>query len=65
MSLFNAYEPKEEFAVMTELLQLILTDKKPIVFSSRNGYTLTDDIERDLQSKDTDEALMVFNWSEL
>jgi hypothetical protein len=65
MSLFNAYEPEEEFAAMTELLQLILSDKEPIVFSSKTGYTLTDDIEEDLRSKDTEEVLRVFKWSEL
>jgi hypothetical protein len=65
MSLYNAYEPWEEFEAMTELLQLILTDKKPILFSSKSGYTLPDEIEEDLKSKDTDEIMIVYKWSDL
>ena len=65
MSLFNAYEPWEEFEAMTELLQLILTDKKPIIFSSKNGYSLTDDVEEDLKNKDTDEIMTIYKWSDL
>jgi hypothetical protein len=65
MSLFNAYEPEQEFSAMTKLLQAILSDEEPILFSSKNGYTLTDDIEEDLKNKDTDEVLTVIKWSEL
>ena len=65
MSLFNAYEPDEEFAAMTKLLQSILSDQEPIVFSSKNGYTLSDDVEEDLKNKDTDEIMTVYKWSEL
>lgn len=65
MSLFNAYEPEEEFSAMTKLLQAILSDEEPIVFSSKNGYTLTDNVDEDLNNKDTDEVLTVNKWSEL
>ena len=65
MRLFNAYEPDEEFSAMTKLLQAILSDEEPILFSSKNGYTLTNDIEEDLKNKDTDEVLTVNKWSEL
>lgn len=65
MSLFNAYEPEEEFSAMTKLLLEILSDEEPIVFSSKNGYTLTDNVEEDLKNKDTDEVLTVYKWSEL
>jgi hypothetical protein len=65
MSLFNAYEPEEEFAAMTKFLQAILSDEKQILFSAKYGYTLTDEVEEDLENKDTDEVLTVHKWSEL
>jgi hypothetical protein len=65
MSLFNAYEPEEEFEAMTKLLRSIISDSEPILFSSRNGYTLTDDLGEDLKNKDIDEVLTVYKWSEL
>jgi hypothetical protein len=65
MSLYNAYEPEEEFAAMTKLLQAILSDEEPIIFSSKNGYTLTNDVQEDLKNKDTDEVITVYKWSEL
>jgi len=65
MSLLNAYEPEEEFASMTKLLKTIQSDTEPVLFSSKNGYTLTDDIEEDIKSKDEDEIMIVYKWSEL
>jgi hypothetical protein len=65
MGLFNAYEPEEEFAAMTKLLQAILSDEEPILFSSKNGYTLTDDVEEDFKNKGTDEVLTLYKWGEL
>ena len=61
----TVYEPEEEFAAMTKLLQAILSDDEPILFSSKHGYTLTDNVEEDLENKDTDEVLTVSKWSEL
>lgn len=65
MSLFNANEPEEEFAAMTKLLRTILSDEEPIVFSSKNGYTLSDDVEEDLKNIDADEVMDLRKWSEL
>lgn len=65
MSLYDAYEPEQEFLAMTKLLQSILSDEEPILFSSKTGYTLTNDIEEDLKNKDMDEVLTVNKWSEL
>ena len=65
MSLFNAYEPEEELLAMTKLLNAILTDEEPIVFSSKYGYTLTDDAEDDIDKKYHDEIITVNKWSEL
>ena len=65
MSLYGAYEPDEEFASLSKLLQTILSGAEPIIFSSKNGYTLTNDVEEDLKNKDSDEVMIVYRWSEL
>jgi hypothetical protein len=65
MRLFDAHGYEEEFLAMTKLLKAILSDEEPILFSSKNGYTLTDNIEEDFASKDRDEVLTVYKWSEL
>jgi hypothetical protein len=65
MSLFDAYEPEEEFSAMTKLLQAIISGEQPILFSSKNGYTLTNDLEEDLENIDTDEILTANKWFEL
>lgn len=65
MSLFNAYEPEEELFTMKNLIEAILLDTEPIIFSSKHGYTLTNNVEEDLADKGLDEIKTVFLWSQL
>jgi len=65
MSLFGANEPKVEPNAMSQLLDSILSDKEPIVFSSKSGFTLTDNINEDINQKEDDETITVYKWTEL
>lgn len=65
MSLFGANEPNEELIAMSQLLDSILSDKEPIIFSSKTGFTLTHDLEAEIRDRDEDEILTIYKWTEL
>jgi hypothetical protein len=65
MSLFGANELNEELIAMSQLLDSILSDKEPIIFSSKTGFTLTNDLESEIRDKDEDEIIIIYKWNEL
>jgi hypothetical protein len=65
MSSLGANKPDEEFESLTELINGILNDQEPIVYSNLHGYSLTEDINEVDKDLDVDEKIRVFKWSEL
>lgn len=65
MSLFNADNFEDELRKMSGLIDSILSDQEPIIFSSKYGYSLTYDIKESFENKDADEILVVQRWSEV
>src|SRR5689334_10495501 len=64
MSLFGANELNEELIAMSQLLDSILSGKEPIIFSSKTGFTLTNDLESEIRDKDEDEIIIIYKWNE-
>ncbi|MBC7553095.1 MAG: hypothetical protein H7257_03865 [Taibaiella sp.] len=62
MSLFGANTPHEELFAAIELIDNILRDKQPIIFSNIKGYFLTDNIDINVVSN---EAIQILKWSDL
>ena len=60
MSQFGANEPHEEFVAMSQLLTSILTDQEAIVLSSKSGYSLTDDVDWEVQKPDKNQTLQSY-----
>ena len=65
MSLWGAHNPEEELNAMSQLIDSIISDSEPIVFSSKLGYYLTDDLDAEKHAASKDEKVDIRRWSEL
>ncbi len=65
MSLFGAKEPIEELNAMSQLLNAILSNNEPVIFSSKNGFYLSDEPDEEIRQKESSEEIIIFKWNQL
>jgi hypothetical protein len=55
----------EELVAMSQLIDSILSDREPIVFDPKYGYSLTDDLDAEKRDAAKSDTGIICRWSEL